>query len=103
MTDRLQQLHKLLAADPSDADLRYMVALEHVKVGSFAEAVDWLDKALALNAHYHYAYFQKAKALAALGRDEEAKRTLDVGIDNARAAGDAKAVGELSELRASMD
>lgn len=100
---RLDQLHKLLEADPRDADLPYMIALEHAKAGATDEALAWLDRTLELDAHYHYAYFQKAKALSELGRDDEAKRAVEVGIERARETGNGKAVDELTELRRSFD
>ena len=101
-TDRLEQLKKLHAADPNDADLPYMIALELGKTGDTATAIDWLDKTLAINAHYHYAYFQKAKMLEDDGEGAEALVTLDEGIKLATEAGDAKALGELQELRTMM-
>lgn len=102
MTDRLEQLTKLHAGDPSDADLPYMIALEHAKQGDTDEAVAWLDKALAINPHYHYAYFQKAKALDQDGETDDALAVLDEGIAKATQASDAKALGELQELRGLM-
>lgn len=103
MNDRLEQLLKLHAADPDDADLPYMIALEHGKADDTEQAIAWLDKTLALNANYHYAYFQKAKMLDADGEANEALAVLDVGIAKASAAGDAKALGELRELRSVID
>ncbi|MEM7625123.1 MAG: tetratricopeptide repeat protein [Planctomycetota bacterium] len=102
MADRLEQLLKLHAADPDDADVPYMIALEHAKADDPAEAIAWLDRALALDPGYHYAYFQKAKMLSELGEDEDARAVLDQGIARASADGHAKAVGELEELKLSM-
>ena len=102
MSDRLEQLQKLFAADPQDADLPYMIALEHGKAGDTDEALAWLDKTIALNAHYHYAYFQKAKLLDEDGEVDDAVAVLDEGIALATKASDAKALGELQELRMVM-
>jgi len=102
MSDRLEQLTKLLAADPDDADVPYMIALEHGKAGDTETAVAWLDKALALDPGYHYAYFQKAKMLSELGEDDDALAAVDAGIARATADGHAKAVGELQELRLAL-
>ena len=99
MTDRLNTLEKMHAADPADADLPYMIAIEHANAERFDDAITWLDKTLALNAHYHYAYFQKAKMLSELGDDGAAVTILDEGIAKASAASDGKALGELQELR----
>jgi len=102
MSDRLEQLTKLHDADPSDADLPYMIALEHGKAGDALTAITWLDKAIALNPHYHYAYFQKAKMLDQEGETDDALAVLDQGIAQASAVGDGKALGELQELRSVM-
>lgn len=102
MSERLEQLEKLHAADPTDADLPYMIALEYAKADDTEQALAWLDKTIALNAHYHYAYFQKAKMLDEEGEGAEAIVTLDEGIALAAEAGDAKALGELQELRMMM-
>jgi len=102
MTERLEQLQKLHDADPNDADLPYMIALEHGKAGDTTTAIQWLDKTIALNAHYHYAYFQKAKMLDEEGEGADALVTLDEGIRLAREANNAKALSELEELRSMM-
>ena len=99
MSDRLAQLLKLHEADPADPFLTYGVAMEHVKAESFDDAVAWLDKTLERDAGYCYAYFQKAKALSALGREDDAREAVAAGIKAAKAAGDEKAFGELEELR----
>ena len=102
MSDRLTQLTRLLAADPADADVPYMIGLEHAKADDPAEAIRWLDRTLSLSPSYHYAYFQKAKMLSELGEDDEALAVLDTGIQQATADGHHKAVGELQELRAAL-
>ena len=98
MSNRLEQLHKLHAADPADADVTYMIAMEHTKADDNKAVLDWLDQTLALDENYLYAYFQKAKAQSALGNDADAQTTLKLGIEKANTAGDGKAVSELSEL-----
>jgi tetratricopeptide (TPR) repeat protein len=103
MPDRLEQLHKLHAADPTDTDVTYMIAMEQVKAEDYAAVIDWLDKTLALDPDYLYAYFQKAKAQSALGEDDAAIVTLKRGIEKAQQAGDAKAIDELTVLLASME
>lgn len=98
MSDRLDQLRKLHAASPDDAFLTYGIALELAKAGQPREAVDWLDRTLANDPSYHYAFFQKGKALSELGEEEQAMATLRAGIERATADGDAKAAGELRDL-----
>lgn len=92
---RLAQLEKLLAADPADADVLYMLAQEHAKAGDHAAALAWYDKCLAVSPAYHYAYFHKAKSLEAMGDIAGAVDVLRAGRSRAAHAGDAKAASEL--------
>lgn len=92
---RLDQLHKLLAADPSDADVPYMIAQEHARAGEHAMAVEWYDRCLALNPHYHYAYFHKARAQEAADDIPAAIATLREGLTRAKSKQDAKAMNEI--------
>ncbi len=103
MPDRLEQLEKLHAADPADADITYMIAMEHVKAGDYPSVITWLDKTLAIDANYLYAYYQKAKAQDALDDTPAARVTLELGLEKANAAGDGKAISELNELLTSFE
>mgnify|MGYP005845560197 CR=1 FL=1 len=100
---RLPQLLKLHAADPADADVPYMIALEHAKQGQVDEALAWLDKTLAIKPTYCYAYFQKGKLLSEIGRDAQAKAVIEAGIAAAGRCGDAHARDELTALLESVD
>ncbi len=102
MTDRLSKLQQLHDADPADTDLSYMIALEHAKAGDHDAAIQWLDKTLAQDPHYHYAYYQKARTYAAMNRHDEAKRVIETGLDRANAKGDVKAASELAGLLDSL-
>jgi tetratricopeptide (TPR) repeat protein len=94
---RLEQLHKLHTADPTDADVPYMIAQEKDKVGEHSEAAAWYDKCIALDPDYLYAYFHKAKSLEALDQIEIAAAALEEGVKRSKAAANAKAIGELGE------
>lgn len=98
MTPRLAQLNRLLALDPHDAFVLYGLAHEHAKAGDHAQAIDFYDRCLAADPAYFYAYFHKAVSLKALGRAEEARPVLTAGISAAKAAGDAKALNELTGM-----
>lgn len=102
MSDRLEQLSKLHAANPVDPDLTYMIALEYVKACDPVNAIDWLDRTLDIDIDYLYAYFQKAKALSNRGEHDAARESLKIGIEKAAQCGDAKAQNELSELLATL-
>ena len=102
MKDRREQLEKLLEADPDDAFVTYALAMEHLKHGEPERAIPWLDRTLEIDPATHYAYFQKAKAYQALGRMDDALAAADAGVNSATVAGDAKALGELQELRSAL-
>ncbi|MFI4855071.1 MAG: hypothetical protein ACIAQF_08865 [Phycisphaerales bacterium JB065] len=94
---RLEQLHKLREADPSDADVPYMIAQEVAKLGDHAEAVSWYDRCIENDPDYLYAYFHKAKSLEAQDQIEVAAATLEEGVKRSKSASNAKAIGELGE------
>ena len=60
---RLEQLHRILERTPNDPFLTYGIALEHKNAGEPQVALEWLDKTLALDARYCYAYYQKGQVL----------------------------------------
>lgn len=99
---RLDQLMKLRAVDETDADVPYMIAQEHAKLGDYAEACSWYDACLALDAGYHYAYFHKARALQESGDIDDARRTLESGLERSRSDGNQKAVNEISGYLAEL-
>lgn len=84
MSPRLEQLLKLHKADPNDPFCTYGIALEHAKAGDPDAALTWLEKTLAADAHYFYAYFQKAKMFIDKGEEDEARAVLETGIKLAR-------------------
>lgn len=102
MSERLPQLQKLYEVDPNDPFLTYGIALEHAKAGDADEALSWLDRTIAIEPRYAYAYFQKGKLLADMDRTAEARTVLQDGIAQAREAGEAHAVEELTGLLESL-
>ena len=99
---RLEQLTKLHAADPADADLVYMIAMEHAKAGDPDGAITWLDKTLGVKADYCYAFYQKAKMYLEKGEDERAKQVLRDGMRVAMRA-DPHAHSEMQALLDSIE
>lgn len=90
----MEQLEKLLAAEPDDAFTLYAMAMELAKQGKHAEAVAYFDRCIASDPHYCYAYFHKARSQEAGGDLAGARATLEAGLDASRQAGDAKATEE---------
>jgi len=102
MNDRLEQLKKLHAADPSDAFCTYGIALEIAKTGDHTEALQWLEKTLEADPDYFYAYYQKGRVLSESGDDDAAMAALNTGIAAAKGKDD-HAASEMQELLASID
>lgn len=107
MTQRLEQLRKLHAADPQDPFCTYGIALEIAKTGDLDEALAWLDKTIGLDETYCYAYFQKGKLLGEAGQTDEAKAVLVAAITKARSIPNnpeaAHAAEEMTGLLESLD
>lgn len=102
MPDRLEQLAKLLSADPRDTFVLYGLGQEHAKRGNHAAAIEHFDRTLAVDPHYHYAYFFKARSQHALGDLAAARATVQAGLAAAHRAADAKAANELSALQVEL-
>ncbi len=100
---RLPQLQRLHAADPADADIPYMIAQEHLNAGDAPASLEWFDRCLALKPDYFYAYYHKARAMAATGNAAGAAAAAREGLRRARETGNAKAVDELASLLTQLE
>lgn len=98
----IEQLEKLLAAEPDDPFTLYAMAQELAKQARHTEAVAFYDRCLAADPHYCYAYFHKARSEEAMGRPDDAAETLRRGLEASKAAGDAQAVGEIGAYLGSL-
>ncbi|MDP6479340.1 MAG: tetratricopeptide repeat protein [Phycisphaerales bacterium] len=99
MTDRLEQLHRLLATDPNDAFCLYAMGMEYARRGEHEAAAAHLQQSLASEPDQPYAHFHRARSLAHLRQFKEADAAVDAGLDVAQSQGDEKAAEELAELR----
>lgn len=91
----IDQLLRVLAAEPNDPFAVYALAQAYAKAGKTAEAVEHYDKCLTADPTYCYAYYHKAKALEDAGRVPEAIEVLRAGKVAAKRAGDSHAVSEI--------
>ncbi len=99
MSDRLAQLQALLAEDPTDAFVRYAIALEHKRRGAMDQAANDLEQLLRDDPKYIAAYYQLALVLADLARTAEAVQVCEAGSLQCLSTGDRKARAELLELK----
>jgi len=97
---RRQQIETLLAQQPRDLMLRYMLAMEYLSEGA-EEQYFPLFRALMAES-YLPAYFRAAQQWAAMEQFDEARAALRDGIELARKQGDLKTAGEMGELLASI-
>lgn len=95
---RKQQIEEMLADEPDDAELRYMLAMEYVSEGDDAGAARCFEDLLARTSTYPPAFHQLGRTLHRLGRIAEARDVLQRGIPAALAKGDQHAAGEMQEL-----
>lgn len=98
----LDQLDKLLSAEPNDVFLNFARAMELTRAQRFAEAFAQFDRVISLDRDYAPAYFQKGRAQLQSGDFDAAKATLRLGIERARATGDNHAAGEMTDLLESL-
>lgn len=94
-SDRLTKLRTMLEHEPDDGFLLYALAQELAKTDRPAEAVEFYDRAIAVDPKECYAFFHKAKVLEQLGRVADAVTALRAGLVRARAVADRKAASEI--------
>ena len=96
--DRMQQLQTMLEAEPGDTFVLYSLAQEHAKLGEYEQAIEFYDRTIAIDAHYCYAYFHKARCYEEMDDVAAACETLRVGLERAREAGDEQAIREIQVM-----
>ncbi len=99
---RRQQLEAMLADEPQDPELRYMIAMEHVSEGNDEGALRCFRELFELAPDYPPAYHMAGRTLERLGRAEEARDVLRRGVNAAEKLGNSHAAGEMQELLDSL-
>ena len=100
---RREMIEEMLADAPNDAELRYMLAMEHVSAGDDAGAMRCFQDMIQIAPNYPPAYHQAGRALQRLNRIAEARAMLSQGIPIAMKQGDQHAAGEMTELLQSLE
>ncbi len=98
LKSRREQIESMLADEPNDPELRYMLAMEHISAGDDAQAVLCLQGLIEVAPNYPPAYHQGGRALQRLNRIAEARALLSQGIPIAQKQGNPHAAGEMMEL-----
>jgi tetratricopeptide (TPR) repeat protein len=94
---RLDILRQLLAQDPANTFVRYGLAMEHVKLGDLAGAIQEFEALLTSDPNYSAAYYHGGQTLEKMGNLDQARDMYRRGIAVTR---DPHA---LSELQAALD
>ena len=93
--DRIARLKEFLAANPADNFVQHALALEYIKLGDDITARDHFEQLLARDPGYVGSYYHLAKLLERNGLTGEAIIIYEKGMEQAKAAGDQHALGEL--------
>jgi tetratricopeptide (TPR) repeat protein len=100
---RKEQIEAMLKDEPHDAELRYMLAMEHVSLGDDPAAASVFQNLITDAPTHAPAYHMLGRTLQRLGRIKEAKELLQTGIPIAMQAGNTHAAGEMQELLENLD
>jgi tetratricopeptide (TPR) repeat protein len=96
--ERREKISAMLRDEPNDAELRYMLAMEHVSEDNDDAAVKCFEEIFAVAPDYAPAYHQAGRALQRLNRFDEARTVILRGVAAARMSGDDHAAGEMQGL-----
>jgi Flp pilus assembly protein TadD len=103
MKSRKEQILAMLADEPNDAELHYMLAMEHASQGDDEGAARCFAELVRVAPNYPPGYHQGGRVLQRLDRIAEARALLLQGIPIAKAQGNDHAAGEMTELLHSLD
>ena len=95
---RKQRIEEMLASEPDNAEMRYLLAMECVTEGDDETALGHFEEVIRLDPAYPHSYHQAGRALARLGRIAQARELLQKGIPVAQQAGNLHAAGEMTEF-----
>ena len=98
--ERIKKLEDFLKRSPADSFLKHALALEYVKLGDDDKARDLFTEIITSNPAYVGSYYHLAKVFERKGNQEDAIKTYDKGMQEARKAGDQHTY---NELRAAYD
>ena len=97
---RLEAVRGLLAQDPANSRVRFMLCMEYLSARDWSAAVAELSELISRDPDYIAAYYQAGRASEQMGEVDQARDFYLRGIDAARRLSDSHA---LSELQAALD
>src|SRR5258705_5768697 len=93
--DRIEKIKDFLKETPADSFLQHALALEYIKLGNDEEARKLFETILDREPGYVGTYYHLAKLLERNGNISAAVQVYEKGMEEAKKAGDNKALGEL--------
>ena len=102
-SERLQFLRRSIGANPADTFARYGLALELSRGGQPDEAWEQFRYLLEHHPDYAPAYYQAGMLLIDQGRNEEARKVIERGVELTRRLGQKHAESELMAALESLD
>jgi thioredoxin-like negative regulator of GroEL len=99
---RREKIEAMLANDPADNMLRYMLAMELDKSAEHDRSLELFASLMADSPPHVPAFLMAGQQLVKLDRIEAARTTLRDGIEAARTQGNSHAAGEMAEFLAQL-
>jgi Tfp pilus assembly protein PilF len=100
---RKEQILDMLAANPTDPELVYFLAMEHKSAGETNLALKCFQDVVAMAPDYVPTYVQLGQLLTELEREDEARHVYRSGITAARKKGDTHAAEEMAAFLDSLE
>ena len=100
--NRKEQILEMLAANPTDPELVYFLAMEHKSAGETDLALKSFQDVVAMAPDYVPTYVQLGQLLTELEREDEARLAYINGIAAARKKGDTHAAEEMAAFLESL-
>ena len=97
---RIRLLQGYIQEDFSDAEAKYMLALEYIKLENDIEALKWMEELWKNHGNYLPNYYHLGKLLERMGDTKRAFEVYEKGCDLAKSCGD---LHSFSELKTALD
>ena len=95
MSERIERIKAFLKDSPADCFLNHAIALEYVKAGDEVHAQKHFELNMANDPAYIATYYHLGKLLERVGKQEEAIKIYETGMERAKAAKDMHTYSEL--------
>ncbi len=99
---RIEPLKNVLAMDPNDDVAWFGLGKAYMDDGNFEEAANALRQCVTVKPTYSAAYYALAQSLHKLGRFDECRAVVAIGIEVSTKNGDAMVTKNLELLKGSL-